>query len=54
MEGVVRRGGMRGSGADLWAALAVWGAVPKAVGEHFEAWVGLFAIGLAFYVVARR
>ncbi len=48
------RGGMRGSAVDLAAAWQIWAAVPRAVVEYREAWLGLFAVGLALYLYAWR
>jgi hypothetical protein len=43
---------MRGEGSDIVAACRVWSAVPRAVGANFEAWVGLFAVGMILYFIA--
>jgi len=48
------RGGMRGVESDFAAAWAVWSAVPAAVGDHFESWIGLFAVGVVLDLTARR
>ncbi len=48
------RGGMRDTATDWAAAWQVWEAVPRAVVQYREAWVGLFVTGLALYLLARR
>ena len=48
------RGGMRGSAVDLAAAWQIWVAVPRAVVEYREAWLGLFVVSLALYLYAWR
>ncbi len=46
------RGGMRGSAADIAAAWQIWAAVPRAVVQYREAWIGLFVVSLALYLLA--
>lgn len=48
------RGGMRGTASDWNAAWQVWSAVPRAVAQYHEAWVGLFVAGVALYLLAWR
>jgi hypothetical protein len=48
------RGGGRPREVDWASGWRVWGEIGPAVGNHFEAWVGLFATGALFYALAWR
>jgi len=48
------RGGGRPREIDWASGWRVWGEIGPAVGQHFEAWLGLFATGALFYALAWR
>jgi len=48
------RGGGRSGDVDWASGWRVWGEIGPAIGNHFEAWVGLFATGALFYALAWR
>jgi len=48
------RGGGRPREVDWASGWRVWTEIGPAVGNHFEAWVGLFATGALFYALAWR
>lgn len=48
------RGGGRPRDVDWASGWQVWGEIVPAVGQHFEAWLGLFATGALFYALAWR
>jgi len=48
------RGGGRDAEVGWGSGWAVWAALPRAAAEHGEAWLGLFATGALFYVLAWR
>jgi hypothetical protein len=39
---------------DAWSGFRVWRQLPFAVGEHFEAAIGLFLTGALLYLLAAR
>jgi hypothetical protein len=48
------RGGGRPREVDWASGWRVWSEIGPAVGDHLEAWVGLFATGALFYALAWR
>ena len=48
------RGGGRESRVDAWSGFRLWGELPGALGDHVEAWVGLFLTGALLYLLAAR